>query len=418
MKKGIGGLGILLIALAAMLIFQAFFYSTYFRKEMIERRFLFETSALMKSDKIETYVRSFKSAVELSLLQACYDIKDNSDEIWQDCSHVSVPDNDIFIEEIKEKTENYANIYLSEYKKFANSKKAEINIPNSDLGEARIYWEDNSISTEFDEIGFEFKDEKINIIRNFIPSATLYTKLGKVLDLTNDFVENDPIGNKIRDSSFTESECTQTNVENKVQEVEEEFNTAHENEKIEINLEIQNIQVDWTKKTETRPVCSGTYDCDQLSTNECSLGSGCFLLSGGVCYPEYSCSGLSWGECGYDLCCFWDDVSRICREEYICYYAERRCIVPQGCTKSCTYQEEAGCAGGTHGCSEDAGCDVPGCTQTTEETETFSCSIKVEVKVEMDDISNKFPVYDGTKVTEDHLGLVYLVKTGNADVCN
>jgi hypothetical protein len=41
------------------------------------------------------------------------------------------------------------------------------------------------------------------------------------------------------------------------------------------------------------------------------------------------------------------------------------------------------------------------------------CQFNITVKVIMEDKTHKYPVYDGSKIIEDYLGLIYRIRTGN-----
>jgi hypothetical protein len=375
MKKGLV-LQILFIGIAGALIFEGYWFSTHYHRELIERRFLFEASALMRSDKLETYVRSFQSAVELSLLQACYDKKDHSTEVWLDYSGTYVPNKNVFLREIKEKATGHVKDYLSAYIDFADVDDSRITLADeSDITGDKIYWDDNSVSVEFDEISFELESEELNITRDFIPSTVLHTKFKRVFDLTNSFVQDDPIGKKIKNADYGKSECTIENVKNDLKEntlptVEDDFNNDYEDEKITISLELieDDLQV---KKIITTEHHEGY--CDKIG-----------------------CRDFPVGECGWPCCRFNDPLMECEPWNCICGNTESTCPPRDECSECCSW--------------------VPG----SDEKKFKCCQVTATVKVEMKDISNNFPVYNQAQgeVVEDYLGLIYLIKTGNADKCH
>ena len=68
MNKGFGPF-IPLIIIGVVLFVEFIVVSTLFKKENTEHRQLLEASLISKSDKVETYVRSFLRATDLSSLQ-------------------------------------------------------------------------------------------------------------------------------------------------------------------------------------------------------------------------------------------------------------------------------------------------------------------------------------------------------------
>jgi len=247
MKKGIAPLIPIIVILALLLTAEYFIVSYLIRSEYIVARFLSESIVLSKADKVETYVRSFQSAVELSLLQACYNIKDHSSELWQDYDVSYVPKENDFKEMIVSNATYNLTEYLQDYVDFIanpDNNAEEIEIPDPTISGGNVNeFEDNYISIVFNkEVHFEVPEEIDNA---FNPTASIKTKLKEVWDQTNDLIDNNDIGKKIhpevKDDECTVADTLNDKVDQALTNFENEFD-----EDIKIDLErigsVSNLQ--------------------------------------------------------------------------------------------------------------------------------------------------------------------------------
>lgn len=246
-KKSKGGIDIivLVVILGVILVIEYFVVSYFVRFEFIVGRFLSEAPVLSEADKLETYVRSFQGAVELSLLQGIYDIKDQSQTLWYDYPNSQIPDENTIKNDIIEKTREHVNDYLNDYSDFARKHAKDITIDLTLPNGGNIKkWEDSAVSIEFYDTTFTGKAGSLNIDRTFKPTGRVRTYFKRVWDLTKTLIASDTIGEKIREkisSDITnENDCNADNVNNKLNDVlknyADEFNN-NDNIKIDLNLE-------------------------------------------------------------------------------------------------------------------------------------------------------------------------------------
>jgi hypothetical protein len=245
MSKGFGWE--LLIIIGLILLIEYFVVSYFIRFEYVVGRFLTEVPVVSEADKLETYVRSFQDAVELSLLQGIYNIKNQSQELWFDYPTVNIPDDNKIKEMIISNTTEIVKKYLDEYINFVDSNKQEIEIPQpSEISGGNINndeWVGSSISVEFSVISFKAKNNDMNFNRVFKPSGRLRTQFKVVWGLTKDLIKNDEIGKKAREKITaeitTQDQCTVDDVNSKVKDVlnqfKNDFNSMNSDKKIVIN---------------------------------------------------------------------------------------------------------------------------------------------------------------------------------------
>lgn len=249
MNKGIATVTLVII-LGIILLIEYFIVSYFVRFEFVVGRFMAEVPVLSEADKVETYVRSFQNAVELSLLQGIYDIKDQSQVLWYDYEdpNVKMPDENEIKKNIDEHATSHVNEYLRDYLGFIeNNKVGDITInPSSTTGKS-ISWDDSSISMEFYEITFTGTKGDLKINRALTPSGRVRTQFKRIWDLTNSLIKNDEIGKEIASEITTQDQCTVDNINNNIlKKIENSFNSIHSGEKIEIKLNSEN--------TETTPI--------------------------------------------------------------------------------------------------------------------------------------------------------------------
>jgi len=314
------GIIAVILVLGLLLLIEYFVVSYFIRFEYVVGRFMSEVPLLSQGDNVETYVRSFQNAVELSLLQGIYDIKNQGQNLWFDYGS-TMPDETTIRNWIIGNTTVHVNEYLTDYSEFAQN-NGKIDIPNPNVKPNTIKfpdlkWEDGSppliegsVSIEFNEI--DFKKEKDGLIfdRTFKPSGRVRTFFKGVWGFTNDLILNDKIGVKVREKINaeinTEDQCTVDNVKSKIRPVVEDdfknnFNNNHADKNVQIALTVENYDV--------KPISvGGSFDHCQV---------------------------------------------------------------------------------------------------------TITVKVIMEVKDKTDDKKYKYPVFDGSKVVEDYLGLIYRIRTGN-----
>ena len=256
MSKGMVEILAFIVVLGIILLIEYFVVSYFVRFDFVVGRFMSEVPLLSEGDKIETYARSFQSAVELSLLQGIYDKKDWSQELWYDYPNSNIPTEDMIKESITTATKLHVEEYLTDYSEFAKN-NGKIDVPNPNIrpdtiNSGNLNWDDSSVSIEFNEI--EFKREKDGLIfdRIFKPSGRVRTEFKTVWDLTNDLISNDKIGIQVRDKVNsdinTEDKCNDTNdVKNKINTAVEGyktvFNSDNADKNVQITLTIENYDV-------------------------------------------------------------------------------------------------------------------------------------------------------------------------------
>jgi hypothetical protein len=306
MSKGAIGIIAFIVILGLILLVEYFVVSYLVRFEYVVGRFMSEVPVLSEADKVETYVRSFQGAVELSLLQGLYETKDQSQVLWYDYGS-NIPDLNTIEGIIIQKTEANVKQYLSEYGVFAwNNAKEDMELPSSSKisGGNIDKWENGLVLIKFSSIMFTGRKGDLTINRIFKPSGRVRTHFKTVWDLTNSSISNDEIGtqirNKVNSDINTVDKCNDVNdVKNKMNTVVEDYKTLFNSNNAGKNVQI-NLVID-------------SYDIS----------------------PVY--------------------------------------------------------IGGSFD----------------------HCQVTITVKVKMEDQKYKYPVYDGSGVIEDYLGLIYRIRTGN-----
>ena len=249
MRKGIIGWIGFFVAFAILLTLEYFYVSSWIRNEFIVGRFEKEAPLISEADKLETYARSFEDAVELSLLQACYDTKDQTSSLWYDYE-LKVKEENI-LNEIKLKTINNAKEYLDSYKDFAGKNAKEMKIPNSDeITDGEVGWDTTGVNVSLNEIVFHAEIKDFSINKTFKPRAKLRSGLWNVWNASKYFMKNDVIGNSITDMKIKEDECNEATMEQKINDnlkkIKDDFNSNNEDVQIK-KLELEDIK---TKKFE------------------------------------------------------------------------------------------------------------------------------------------------------------------------
>jgi hypothetical protein len=267
MSKGAIGIVALIVLLGLILLVEFFIVSYFVRFEYVVGRFMAEVPLLAEADKIETYVRSFQNAVELSLLQGIYNIKNQSQELWYDFGS-KMPDENKIEEMIVNEAREEANEYLREYREFARANAKEIEILSSISG-GDVEWNKNKVSIKFDSISFKAEKDSLVFDRVFEPSGRVRTKFKLVWDLSKSLIENDEIGKRAREKIVaeinSEDQCTIDNINSKLDEnfwsqFENEFNTMN-TEKIVIDVRLEK------DSTEASPILNpdGSFDHCQFT---------------------------------------------------------------------------------------------------------------------------------------------------------
>jgi hypothetical protein len=264
MSKGMIEILAFVIVLGIILLIEYFVVGYFVRFDFVVGRFLREAPLLSEGDKVETYVRSFQNAVELSLLQGIYDMKNQSQNLWFDYGS-TMPDETTIKNWIIENTTVHVNEYLTDYSKFAKN-NGNINIQGT-INPGKLKWANGDppltegyVSIEFnDDIEFKREKDSLTFDRTFKPSGTVRTEFETVWDLTNILISNDLIGenasDKVKTEITTSDQCTVNNVKDKLSdsngalyEFEQNFNNTHTNanEKIGIALTLEDVSdVDW-----------------------------------------------------------------------------------------------------------------------------------------------------------------------------
>jgi len=268
MKKGIApAIAVIGIALLLIVLEVAFVVGSIWGRQHTEKRYLVEASLISKSDKVETYVRSFQRATDLSSLQAIHDAgtehivlpydfsssgypqySDNYKmAYWQifDEENNKMPLPEIMLNKIRQKVSWISTCYLNDYLKafgdFSQASDFEMTIPDPDLSPviARATFDGQTIRVEGEEISFqrtaEVDEQEINIVRRFNPYSNVDTRLGEIIQLAWDIVDNDRLGNLV---IVTEGGSLQNELDNFA------LNLEGANPVIDVNFEILDSQDD------------------------------------------------------------------------------------------------------------------------------------------------------------------------------
>ncbi|MFH8120423.1 MAG: hypothetical protein QXS37_06480 [Candidatus Aenigmatarchaeota archaeon] len=227
-KKGIGaGMVVVLIILGLLFIFELVIFSQHYYHGKQQLRALGEAQLLSESSKLETWVRSFQKASELSLIESIIDtssallpyefeqdyspsnlpywqIYDNLIEI---CAERTCPE-EIFRNYLKQKISLLSLNYLSNYKKgFESLSNSYYKIsfygelePRIEISDENIYFENKNLLS-FSRNFTDFEGNKINISRQTFLSNYFYAKLGKIVKKAIEILENNYIGKCLANDS-------------------------------------------------------------------------------------------------------------------------------------------------------------------------------------------------------------------------
>ncbi len=227
MKKGIGPV-ILIIIIPIVLIVEGVVVSTVFKKERLELRQLLEASLISKSDKVETYVRSFMGATDLSSVQGLdafgtsqivlpYDFDSTyhrtyNMSYWQIYDTKLIPPREVLLNKTRQKTAWVSSCYLENYMKSYDSFSEEVRMsgaPRLTVG----YITDSTIlvklsdnvgdleATLSGEFGWEGETSEIDIKRHFRPYSLMYTEFGKIVETAENIIYDDTLGKLIRNET-------------------------------------------------------------------------------------------------------------------------------------------------------------------------------------------------------------------------
>ena len=229
MKKGIGpAIAVLGIALLIIVLAVAFIAGSIWGRHHTEKKYLFEAGLISESDKVETYVRSFLRATDLSSLQSIYDSGRGAIilpydsgwkyspayklpywKIYDDDLSTFIPPPSIMVNKFKQRiswiSSNYLQNYQSAYRDFAENSGFEIDIPDPTSNPIIVRvtdFSEDGIKTEGDLLSFhlnaEVEDQEIDIVRIFNPYSEIDVKLERIIEIAiDDVVEPDILDNCI-----------------------------------------------------------------------------------------------------------------------------------------------------------------------------------------------------------------------------
>jgi len=231
MNKGIWGPGLLIVLLIFILILVSFWVSTSFGEETTILRYLFEAAIISESDKVETYVRSFQRATELSSIQTIYDSGNENLVLpyeivtdgyprysnkykmayWQiyDVLENKMPPPEIMLNKTKQEISWISSCYLYNYQKafmdFSGASESGILIPDPDFSPTFTnvtFFDDQTITIAGEETVFQkttnVEGRKIEVVRYFNPYINLNVKFGRIIRKAWDIVDNDILGECVR----------------------------------------------------------------------------------------------------------------------------------------------------------------------------------------------------------------------------
>ena len=202
MKKGISPLIGLIVILGILLLVWYFVVSYYFRSVHTEEKVLVEMPLLTEGDKVETYVRSFQNAVELSLIQGCFEAGNQGNTLWGYYDQLRVSESD-FLDEIGRKTNENLRRYLEDYKNFAGQHAPEIELPEpSELSVSEVKWNNETVEIVFNKINFSTSLRDFEITRIFNPKAKIRSRLNRTFELARFLIVNDYLGKQIEVDVF------------------------------------------------------------------------------------------------------------------------------------------------------------------------------------------------------------------------
>ena len=202
----------LLLALGILFFVEILIFSTAFGKITYFGRQIAEASILSSGDKLDSYVKSYTSSLQLSLLQSIYENGVGSqNDVWKDYSNVYVDDKiNLLKQSIKTKTTDYAKQFLDQYKSYSQDtdhKSDSVTIPDSStltLTANLIFipsdWSKQLTGyavLDFKELIFSFSGHGVTSNENFVPEARVGTYFEDILNGARDMLESNKIFNAI-----------------------------------------------------------------------------------------------------------------------------------------------------------------------------------------------------------------------------
>jgi len=221
-NKGYGPL-VIIIALAIILIVEMIVISTAFQKEKVTHRYLLEASLISQSDKVETYIRSFQHATDLSFLQAIhdsglgsivlpYDYKTYSQKYnlsYLQIYNSQIPPVEIMKNKFRQKISWVSSCYLDDYydayQDFAESSGFDMTFSNVCLLNVKEFTDSKfSVGGTEDMVFHRYStadDQMIDITRSFKPYSELETKFVSMIEVAENMVNSDILGRCVRNET-------------------------------------------------------------------------------------------------------------------------------------------------------------------------------------------------------------------------
>jgi len=268
MNKGFGPF-IPLIIIGVVLFVEFIVVSTLFKKENTEHRQLLEASLISKSDKVETYVRSFLRATDLSSLQGIdafgtgqiilpYEFDSTYHNTynmpyWQIYEEL-IPPKEVLLNTARQKTawvsSCYAENYFNSYQEFSDEVTLDgISILTTDsINNDEILVKQSPdlpdlSATLSGDFGWGESKNEITIIRSFRPYSRIDTKFGKVVERAEDIVYGDLLGKLIRNEIYIHDIENLNEVRNKLDELANNPSLAEPDIKIILKIPRSNDYV-------------------------------------------------------------------------------------------------------------------------------------------------------------------------------
>lgn len=213
--KGFWGLAILMIILFFILILVAWSAGSLIGRTYPVKRYLFEASLISESDKVETYVRSFQRATDLSILQSVYDSGRGSIVLpyeftnpysekyllpyWKIYDETYIPPEDVLKDILKQKISWDGSCYIKNYyDSFKGFSSSEFKMKFSSFPFLRVKEiNDDEVKVKGDSMSVERNDtvqgQSIKINREFIPYSSLEVNLGRMIRIVEDIVSSDEL---------------------------------------------------------------------------------------------------------------------------------------------------------------------------------------------------------------------------------
>lgn len=223
MKKGFYGPLIIVVALAIILIAEMVTVSTIFKKERTEHRQLLETSLISEADRVETYVRSYLRATDLSSLQSIhtfgegeivlpydsnsmYYSQDYNMSYWQIYDSL-IPPREILLNKARQEIGWVSSCLLENYLTSYDAFSSDITMvgvprPNVEsISGGEIIIRQSAADMGAYTMG-EFEGDLIKINRDFRPYSIIITRFGDVITKAVSIVDNDLLGQLIRNEIY------------------------------------------------------------------------------------------------------------------------------------------------------------------------------------------------------------------------